>query len=69
LQLSGLLQFAVRQGAETEGFMTSAERVAAYAKVPVEALPSPSDVKLGADWPSQGVVEVRLVTHGLHSVH
>lgn len=28
LQMTGILQFAVRQGAETESYMTSAERVA-----------------------------------------
>jgi ABC-type multidrug transport system fused ATPase/permease subunit len=36
LQMSGLLQFAVRQGAETESYMTSVERIAEYGDLDVE---------------------------------
>ena len=34
--MTGILQFAVRQGAETESYMTSAERIADYAKLETE---------------------------------
>ena len=59
-QMSGLLQFAVRQGAETESYMTSAERVAEYGTVPTESTPPPV-VKPPAAWPDRGVVQVPLV--------
>jgi ABC-type multidrug transport system fused ATPase/permease subunit len=36
LQMSGLLQFAVRQGAETQSYMTSVERIAEYGELDVE---------------------------------
>ena len=56
-QMSGLLQFAVRQGAETESFMTSAERVAEYGGVPTESTPEPHTA-VKPEWPDRGVVEV-----------
>lgn len=48
VQMSGLLQFAVRQGAETESYMTSVERIAEYAKLDTE----PSVVKATESQPS-----------------
>ena len=51
---------AVRQGAEKESYMTSAERVAEYGTVPTESTPPPV-VKPPAAWPDRGVVQVPLV--------
>lgn len=53
LQLSGLLQFAIRQGAETESYMTSAERVAEYGTLATEVTPEP-EVRPPSGWPSEG---------------
>ncbi|CAM9253787.1 unnamed protein product, partial [Hapterophycus canaliculatus] len=60
LQLSGLFQWAVRQSAEVENQMVSAERVLGYCRVPQEAsLESTPGCKPKDDWPATGDIEVR----------
>lgn len=36
VQMTGMLQFAIRQGVETESYMTSTERIAEYALIGTE---------------------------------
>ncbi|CAM9523069.1 unnamed protein product, partial [Ectocarpus sp. 13 AM-2016] len=60
LQLGGLFQWAVRQSAEVENQMVSAERVLSYCRVPQEAsLESDPGCKPADGWPSKGNIEVR----------
>ncbi|CAM9767000.1 unnamed protein product, partial [Ectocarpus sp. 12 AP-2014] len=60
LQLGGLFQWAVRQAAEVENQMVSAERVLSYCKVPQEAsLESEPGCKPADGWPAKGNIEVR----------
>ncbi|CAM9972835.1 unnamed protein product, partial [Ectocarpus sp. 12 AP-2014] len=60
LQLGGLFQWAVRQAAEVENQMVSAERVLSYCRVPQEAsLESEPGCKPADGWPSKGNIEVR----------
>ncbi|CAM9122833.1 unnamed protein product, partial [Ectocarpus sp. 4 AP-2014] len=60
LQLGGLFQWAVRQAAEVEIQMVSAERVLGYCRVPQEAaLESEPGYKPADAWPAEGNIEVR----------
>eukprot|EP00752_Nemacystus_decipiens_P006704 g6027.t1 len=60
IQLGGLFQWAVRQSAEVENQMVSAERVLGYCRVPQEAsLESEPGRKPKDDWPAKGAIEVR----------
>ncbi|CBN77890.1 multidrug resistance-associated protein-like protein [Ectocarpus siliculosus] len=60
LQLGGLFQWAVRQAAEVENQMVSAERVLSYCRVPQEAALASEPVYKPADgWPAEGNIEVR----------
>eukprot|EP00903_Cladosiphon_okamuranus_P016201 g14950.t2 len=59
-QLGGLFQWSVRQSAEVENQMVSAERVLGYCRVPQEAsLESELGRKPKDDWPAKGTIEVR----------
>ena len=58
LQLTGLLQWAVRQSAELENLMVSTERVFEYSKLEPEA-PSETDIKPGPNWPEKGEVDMK----------
>lgn len=59
LQLSGLLQWAVRQSSEVINHMVAVERVAAYGKLEPEApLETENDNRLDAQWPQDGAVAV-----------
>ena len=57
LQLLGLIQWAVRQSAEVENLMVSAERCLEYCKLPSEP-PEITDVRPPEDWPSKGHVNL-----------
>ena len=60
LQLSGLLQWAVRQSCELINHMVAVERVAAYTKLESEApLKAEADKLVDASWPRNGSVEVK----------
>lgn len=62
LQLTGLLQWAVRQSAEVENLMVSVERVVEYTNIPSEE--SDDDIKrakaraLPGSWPASGEVKL-----------
>ncbi|DBA75192.1 TPA: hypothetical protein ACH3X1_010497 [Trebouxia sp. C0004] len=63
LNMSGMMQWAVRQTAETENDMTSVERMLEYTKLPQE----PPTVKQGggaapAGWPASGTITYENVT-------
>ncbi|KAH9269588.1 hypothetical protein BASA83_008409 [Batrachochytrium salamandrivorans] len=57
LQLTGLLQWAVRQSAEVETLMVSTERVFEYAALPPEA-PAKTNVKPSDRWPEFGDIKI-----------
>lgn len=60
LQLSGLLQWAVRQSCEVISNMIAVERVAAYATIESEApLETETDKLVDAHWPSDGSLDVK----------
>ncbi|CAN0399355.1 unnamed protein product, partial [Pylaiella littoralis] len=60
LQLGRLFQWSVRQSAEVENQMVSAERVLGYCRVPQEAnLVSETGRKPEDDWPAKGNIEIR----------
>eukprot|EP00752_Nemacystus_decipiens_P006715 g6038.t1 len=60
LQLGGLFQWSVRQAAEVENQMVSAERVLGYCKVSQEAnLESEPAGKPKDNWPTKGGIEIR----------
>jgi ATP-binding cassette subfamily C (CFTR/MRP) protein 4 len=66
LQLSGVLQYSIRQAAEVESLMVSVERVSAYSKIPMEnlndcntdATTTAATPTIPADWPSKGNIQV-----------
>ena len=58
LQLTGLLQWAVRQSAELENLMISTERVFEYCRLPSEA-PTKTDTDPGPNWPGEGKVVLK----------
>ncbi|KAL5033223.1 hypothetical protein BDV3_000232 [Batrachochytrium dendrobatidis] len=57
LQLTGLLQWAVRQSAEVENLMVSPERVFEYAALPPEA-PEKTSVVPSEHWPEHGDIKI-----------
>jgi ATP-binding cassette subfamily C (CFTR/MRP) protein 4 len=64
LQLSGLLQYAVRQLAETENLMTSVERVSAYGSIATEKTLADAELFQQpplSSWPDKGRIEFRNV--------
>eukprot|EP00611_Tribonema_gayanum_P009110 TRINITY_DN1883_c0_g1_i4.p1 TRINITY_DN1883_c0_g1~~TRINITY_DN1883_c0_g1_i4.p1 ORF type:complete len:1412 (-),score=345.61 TRINITY_DN1883_c0_g1_i4:192-4049(-) len=56
LSLSGQFQWAVRESAEAENYMTAFERMLHYSKLPAEP---DSGVKAPEDWPRSGGIEVQ----------
>ena len=63
LQLSGLLQWAVRQSCEVISQMVAVERVAAYNKLKSEApLETEADALLDPSWPQHGAIAVDSLT-------
>jgi ABC-type multidrug transport system fused ATPase/permease subunit len=60
LQLSGSMQWAVRQTAEAENHMTSVERIMGYCNLPQErinATERKGHVAVSAKWPSSAQLE------------
>ena len=57
ISLTDLFQWAVRQSAETENFMTSAERIDEYSHLPPEANLYQAEVEPPAHWPVEGRIE------------
>ncbi|CAM9223590.1 unnamed protein product, partial [Hapterophycus canaliculatus] len=63
LQLGGLFQWSVRQSAEVENQMVSAERVLGYCRVAQEAnLESVPEFRPKASWPGTGSIEIQNVS-------
>ncbi|MCO5568700.1 hypothetical protein L7F22_022399 [Adiantum nelumboides] len=57
MQVTGYIQFAVRQAAEVENYLTSVERINAYTSLATEAAPNTAPGVIEEDWPSRGEVE------------
>lgn len=62
LQLSGFLQYGVRQAAETENYFTSVERIQAYTDLPSEAQSDTPEGLLSPHWPAEGRIQVEGLT-------
>ncbi|KAJ3276362.1 Multidrug resistance-associated protein 4 [Terramyces sp. JEL0728] len=61
MQLTGLLQWAVRQSSEVENMMVSTERVYEYTQLPPEAADE-LEYKSPSDWPTAGDLDIKDVT-------
>jgi ABC-type multidrug transport system fused ATPase/permease subunit len=59
LQLTGFLQFAVRQTVETENNMAAVERLSAYLNVQTEAPLTVAHSPAPEGWPRTGAIEFR----------
>ena len=59
LQVTNFMQFAVRQAAETENYLTSVERIEEYATLASEADPTTQPGIIDKNWPSQGEIEFK----------
>ena len=63
ITLTGLFQWAVRQSAEAENFMTSAERIHEYGQLVPESHQHGNDcnalIQPSEDWPSRGTIEFK----------
>ncbi|CAF0930494.1 unnamed protein product [Adineta ricciae] len=59
INLSELFQWGVRQSAETENFMISAERIDEYAHLPIETGFDEDEIQPPIDWPSQGNIQFK----------
>lgn len=63
VSLTGLFQWAVRQSAEAENFMTSAERIHEYGQLVSESEQNNSEsnalVRPAENWPSHGIIEFK----------
>lgn len=57
MQVTGYIQLAVRLIAETENYLTSVERIDAYANLPSEANPITLPGIIQKNWPSRGEIE------------
>jgi ABC-type multidrug transport system fused ATPase/permease subunit len=57
ITLTALFQWAVRQSAETENFMTSAERIDEYSHIPSEQGFYEDQLKPPVNWPVEGKIE------------
>jgi ABC-type multidrug transport system fused ATPase/permease subunit len=58
LRLTSLFQWAVRQSAEAENFMTSLERIYTYSTLPDEGIRIQNSNRPSKDWPSRGEIKV-----------
>lgn len=59
LQVTSFMQFAVRQAAETENYLTSIERIQEYIDLESEANPSTQPGIIKESWPSYGEIEFK----------
>jgi ABC-type multidrug transport system fused ATPase/permease subunit len=59
ITLTTLFQWAVRQSAETENYMTSAERINEYSHMPPEAGFYKEEVEPSINWPTEGRIEFK----------
>ena len=63
ITLTGLFQWAIRQSAEAENFMTSAERIYEYGQLVPESDQNNNDsnvlIQPDNDWPSRGIIEFK----------
>ncbi|CAF1226779.1 unnamed protein product [Adineta steineri] len=63
ITLTGLFQWAIRQSAEAENFMTSAERIHEYGQLISESQENTTDnnvlIQPDSDWPSHGIIEFK----------
>jgi ABC-type multidrug transport system fused ATPase/permease subunit len=63
ITLTGLFQWGIRQSAETENFMTSAERIHEYGQLVPESYQNSNEndvlTQLADDWPSRGIIEFK----------
>jgi ABC-type multidrug transport system fused ATPase/permease subunit len=57
INLTALFQWAVRQSAETENFMTSAERIDEYSHIPPEEGFYKDEIEPPVNWPMEGRIE------------
>ncbi|CAF1443909.1 unnamed protein product [Adineta steineri] len=57
INLSDIFQWAVRQSAETENYMTSAERIDEYSRIPMESDFYNGELQPPSDWPMEGKIE------------
>lgn len=62
VQLTQILQFAIREMAETENQLTSVERIEAYTKLSSEADPKTPSGVIDTSWPSRGEIEFQNYT-------
>ena len=66
ITLTGLFQWAIRQSAEAENFMTSAERIHEYGQLLPESYQNDNDsdahLQPNNDWPSRGIIEFKNYT-------
>jgi ATP-binding cassette subfamily C (CFTR/MRP) protein 4 len=63
ITLTGLFQWAIRQSAEAENFMTSAERIDEYGQLVTESQQNSNEnnvlIQPADDWPSRGIIEFK----------
>ncbi|CAF1201978.1 unnamed protein product [Didymodactylos carnosus] len=59
INLTTLFQWGVRQSADTENYMTSAERIYEYSHLPPEEDFNLEDSELSADWPTEGKIQFK----------
>ncbi|CAF1379373.1 unnamed protein product [Rotaria sordida] len=63
INLTGLFQWAIRQSAESENFMTSAERIHEYGQLVRESHQNSNKsadlIQPADDWPSRGIIEFK----------
>ncbi|CAF1343330.1 unnamed protein product [Adineta steineri] len=63
ITLTGLFQWGIRQSAEAENFMTSAERIHEYGQLVSESHQNNGDnnvpIQPDKDWPSRGIIEFK----------
>ncbi|MCO5606131.1 hypothetical protein L7F22_060318 [Adiantum nelumboides] len=57
MQVTGLMQYAIRQAAEVENYLTSVERINAYANLTTEADANTPPGIIEENWPSRGEIE------------
>lgn len=66
LQMVGLLQWTVRQSAEVENLMISAERILEYSDLPKETSVSEDYSAPDKDWPNQGKISLQQLSMKYH---
>ncbi|XP_019860364.1 PREDICTED: multidrug resistance-associated protein 4-like [Amphimedon queenslandica] len=62
--LMGAFQYCIRQSAEVESLMVSAERVMAYGRLETEpSLETDPSISLSSDWPTKGHIELNNLSY------